>query len=149
MAVTAQPVVVTGVVVPTRPAGIPVDDLEGGWCLVSRCCYCPNACIRASVAKVDDDAFTVNGCVCACIVCCPMCSEYRRSPHDPWRFDEYKCGSRDDRHPWILTSAEPLDPDERRRHARRGLLRGHDVGLLRHEGLEAWRIATDSEITQD
>ena len=37
-----------------------------------------------------------------------MCSEYRRSPHDPWRFDEYKCGSRDDRHPWILTSADAM-----------------------------------------
>ena len=108
MAVTAQPVVVTGVVVPTRPAGIPVDDLEGGWCLVNRCCYCPNACIRATVAKIDDDTFSVNGCVCACIVCCPMCSEYRRSPHDPWRFDEYKCGSLDDRHPWILTSADAM-----------------------------------------
>ena len=64
--------------------------------------------LKASLAKVDDDAFTVNGCVCACIVCCPMCSEYRRSPHDPWRFDEYKCGSLDDRHPWILTSADAM-----------------------------------------
>ena len=58
--------------------------------------------------KIDDDTFSVNGCVCACIVCCPMCSEYQRSPHDPWRFDEYKCGSLDDRHPWILTSADAM-----------------------------------------
>ena len=59
-------------------------------------------------APADNDTFSVNGCVCACIVCCPMCSEYRRSPHDPWRFDEYKCGSLDDRHPWILTSADAM-----------------------------------------
>ena len=34
--------------------------------------------------------------------------EYRRSPENPWRFDEYKCGSLDDRHPWILTSADAM-----------------------------------------